>query len=597
MKWEYEETPLNGGAPGNAFQSIFNGSGKKPAETLAREAIQNSVDAATEPNATVQVDFRFSVLEGSARRAFEDAAALSEMSKRASGLGLMHGNALEVTDGPLKLLYIDDYGTTGLKGDPTSPSSNLRKLLMDLGGSDKAQMAESSGGSYGFGKAVYSASSRLGTIFAYSETKNEDGEAISLLMGCAYQQGHVYEDTPYTGRAWFGVSTEVPDKGIRFDPFEGDQARELAIKLGIRREGNAMGTSILVIDAGVDQSHLLAGIEDWWWPRIQQRLLDASVLTPDGDELSPRPGKRQHLKPFLNAFDSAVGKTPDIPGKIMRRRFNATADKDLGHLGAIVLDDSADENPLGEDFEARLNTVALIRGPLMVVDYYSNWSPPASAPPSVGCFIADDDVDFLLKLSEPPDHSRWDAGADRLVKRGGTATEVVGSLLRRIKTQFRKFQNDAKPPAPPRPRRLAKLERDLASWFGVGPKGTGAGTGPNATPISLVTKGPKLSLEDGMLCARGSVEIKLTDKEEAERWFRLRLTLQVAEEDGVSSTDPVELVWTSDTPLEDLQDGFLLGKAEQGQTILVEYVSAPYDAGWTLRFLPEVLPIKEELQP
>ena len=223
MKWQYEETPLNGGAPGDAYKSIFNGSGKKPAETLAREAIQNSVDAAIEPNTTVRVDFRFVSLNDADRKAFQKAASLSDMETRSEGLGLTPGNIFEHRDGLLKLLYIDDYETTGLRGDPTLPSSNLRKLLMDLGGSDKAHSTEGSGGSYGFGKAVYSASSRIGTIFAYSETHDDKGLPISLLMGCAYQEGHSHNGVPYTGRGWFGKAETIENKGVRFNAFEGDE--------------------------------------------------------------------------------------------------------------------------------------------------------------------------------------------------------------------------------------------------------------------------------------------------------------------------------------------------------------------------------------
>ena len=43
--WYYEEEPVNGGAGGEVFRSIFNGSGVEAAERLAREALQNSVDA------------------------------------------------------------------------------------------------------------------------------------------------------------------------------------------------------------------------------------------------------------------------------------------------------------------------------------------------------------------------------------------------------------------------------------------------------------------------------------------------------------------------------------------------------------------------
>ena len=76
MNWHYEKLPLNGGAPGAAYRSIFIGSGKVRAANLAREAIQNSVDAAKDSEVSVRVDFRFRRLEGSARKEFMNACAL-----------------------------------------------------------------------------------------------------------------------------------------------------------------------------------------------------------------------------------------------------------------------------------------------------------------------------------------------------------------------------------------------------------------------------------------------------------------------------------------------------------------------------------------
>ena len=46
MSWIYEPVGPNGGAEGEAYRIVFNGSGFDAAERVAREAIQNSVHAA-----------------------------------------------------------------------------------------------------------------------------------------------------------------------------------------------------------------------------------------------------------------------------------------------------------------------------------------------------------------------------------------------------------------------------------------------------------------------------------------------------------------------------------------------------------------------
>lgn len=596
MNWHYEKSPLNGGAPGDAYKSVFNGSGKREAENLAREAIQNSVDAADDPSGNVRVDFRFRRLEDAERTAFDVAASLDDIRGRESVLGLSSINALREKAGPLDLLYIDDYETTGLKGDPAHPSSNLRKLLMDLGGSGKAQDQTGSGGSYGFGKAVYSSNSRIGTIFAYSRTHDGNGKEICLLMGCAYHSGHSHNGKHFTGRAFFGVEVVVPDEGIRFDPIQGEAAEELALRLGFARDAG-LGTSLLLIDTGVQPDALVAGIEDWWWPRIEARLLEPSVFDRHGEEFVPRPKARIHLSPFIKAFDSALGKAPDIPAQQQRKAFRRfEGQRDVGAFGAVVLNDSEEENPLGEKYENRLDTVALVRRPLMVVDYHRNWWVSATAPRAVGCFIAAADIDDALKLSEPPAHDRWDPTAHRLSLDGEEKPKIVESVLARIKRAFREFQNAAKPPAPSRPKRLTKLERDLASWFGVGPKGRPPPPQPNAAPISLRPYGPNIHMDGDSLRATGRVEIALpADSEEPDMPFRVRLSLKVAEEDGVSSVDPIPLTLKSNGPLEALDEDFWLAIVSADTPALIEFESAPYDPNWTVQLLPEVLPVEEKI--
>lgn len=591
--WHYEEAPLNGGAPGDAYKSVFNGSGMKQAAVLAREAIQNSVDAAQDPDEPVRVDFRFRRLEGAERRDFETAAGLDEMLAREPDLGLPASNILRRTDGPLDLLYIDDYGTTGLHGDPTDPSSNLRKLLMDLGGSEKAQDGGGTGGSYGFGKAVYSSNSRIGTIFAFSRTENADGAPLSLLMGCAYQSGHTREGIRYTGRAWLGLGLVVPGHGVRYDPLLGEEAEHAAEALGFERDGDDPGTSLLLIDAGVEPEDVVAGIEDWWWPRIEARLLDADVFTAWGEVYRPRPKKRAHLKPFIDAYDSAVGKV-DIPGKQARKVFNRLSGLNIGDFGAVVLDDSEVENPLGEGYEERLDTVALVRGPLMVVQYHRKWRASSTAPPVVGCFRAHSDIDHILKLAEPPAHDRWDPEAQRLAAYDEEAPKIVESVLSRIRKSFRDFQNAAKPPAPPKPRRLAKLERNLASWFGVGPKNGPVNPDPNPAPISLRPYGPHIRLDGDHLRASGHVEIGFAgDPAAPDMPFRVRLTLKVAEEDGVSGSDPIPLSLTPQSPLKPIGDDFWVGVVTPDRPACIDFESAPYDPSWTVQLVPEVLPVEE----
>ena len=238
--------------------------------------------------------------------------------------------------------------------------------------------------------------------------------------------------------------------------------------------------------------------------------------------------------------------------------------------------------------------MAPVRGPLMVVEYHRKWRPSATAPPAVGCFLADGDIDRVLKLSEPPAHDRWDPEAQRLATYDEEAPEIVRSVLARIKRSFREFQNAAKPPAPPKARRLTKLERRLASWFGVGPPKSPNPPGPNPAPVSLRPYGPHIRLDGDRLRASGHVEIGFTGAKDAPGLpFRVRLTLKVAEEDGVSGSDPIPLTLSPETGLKEDDGGFWKGFVAPDHPVRIDFESEAYDPSWTVQLVPEVLPVEE----
>jgi hypothetical protein len=122
--WTYEHIARMGGAAGEAYTNTLAASGMPPASVLAREAIQNSVDAGRSREEKVSVDFVTKVVSGEAKTEFVRAAGLKSLASRASDLGFKEPNCikeLSKASAPLHLLFINDYNTTGLAGDPSSP--------------------------------------------------------------------------------------------------------------------------------------------------------------------------------------------------------------------------------------------------------------------------------------------------------------------------------------------------------------------------------------------------------------------------------------------------------------------------------------------
>jgi hypothetical protein len=145
------------------MSKLFRGGALSDTALLAREAIQNSTDAAerfgkVHRNVPFRVVFRFVHLFGDQKAAAIEALDLRGMAAHRAEYPtdpLQPGSVLDTLDDrrtPLQLLYVEDYGTHGLYGDPsTFKNSHLFMAMYYIGASTKGA---DEGGLYGFGKSA-----------------------------------------------------------------------------------------------------------------------------------------------------------------------------------------------------------------------------------------------------------------------------------------------------------------------------------------------------------------------------------------------------------------------------------------------------------
>ncbi len=135
MGWLFHASDPMGGAAGEAFANTLKSPGMHHEHVLAREAIQNSVDAGR-VGAKVEVRFRASTISGAKKTSFVEAAKLEDIAARTNELKLAGLTCLPTLDKPralLRLLYVDDYNAEGLSGNPHNMGSNFYRLLLSLG--------------------------------------------------------------------------------------------------------------------------------------------------------------------------------------------------------------------------------------------------------------------------------------------------------------------------------------------------------------------------------------------------------------------------------------------------------------------------------
>jgi len=302
----------------------------------------------------------------------------------------------------------------------------------------------------------------------------------------------------------------------------------------------------------------------------------------------PRPRKREHLQPFLECYDIATGRAPPKAKVELFKRFNKLGETPIGAVGLRLLERSEDGSyPVAD---ARLNSVALIRSPLMVVAY-SQFS-QTQFPAVVGTYLAPAEIDDVLRAAEPPAHHLWDPEAPRLQEPSGHHREIVERVLRSVRNTLKQFQTNASPPPPPKPKRLSILERTLASLLTASKSGTQTGPEAGAAPISLTyDKEPHvIPAEDGRLRLSAAFTVKpKADYVGDPLHLMVRATCPIIE-DGQAG-DPLPLTIHSSIGPQTQKEGWHEIDLGQGDLVRFQCETEPYDSTWTVRFVPEVQPM------
>ena len=490
-QWVFELQPPMGGARATAWRDTLEGANFAAEARIAREAIQNSVDA-TLPNEKTEIVVRNKTLSPDEAASVRDALALNSPDSpvgRLDILGLPDDNAFrrlsEGAEGGVRTTVIEDWNAYGLGYDAVDGKDRFAELCLYLG-QDSANVDAARGGSYGFGKTVYEQASDCRTFIVYSafEPSEETGGHYSRLFACSHFVGHKTRETrggggkKYTGRAWYGIRSEESGAGVKCDPVTDEDAARLAKRLGfeVRSESESdWGTSIMILGSALDLDKFREAVEDYWWPRIMSNELTVELKENDAPKTSPEPIEREDLEPYIRCYGMATGEA-DAGENDRKYQFNRYGGVRRGTLGLTPLgpDDSDDEE--GADGQTPFrNSVALIRsGPKMVVQYKN----PGGRLPGdyAGVFFSDPEAEEYLHLSEPPSHDDWIPNSARLKEKcPNDGYALVRSIQRTIGTQTRNYQRILNPPPKPTPMGgTDALKRILAGLM----SGAGLGTNP-----------------------------------------------------------------------------------------------------------------------
>lgn len=418
-------------------------SGDPGLKTFVREVLQNSNDARRYNGDPAEVTFRLETLEGEDLHEYMDAIDISTWSEHAnlaceteSGENLAESMERIQDRERLRVLTIEDRNTQGLLGAETADQSNFTALVRDVLFSSKS--GDTSGGSYGLGKAVLWLYSGLSMVIFNSTLSEPDPRDDSpRLIGRTRLPTHKSDDgdTVYQGHGWFGDLGDghSEDGGARPESLWGTEASGVADSLSLTRLDNP-GTSIQVVDFRVptaeerlDDEELADRITElaieWFWPAIYRGNLEVTVETDD-DTHRASLDEYPNFSPFTTCFkervpgDEELSEAGDVVTQSIPLAVPPKSDESSeteGNLNLIVRRAHPNEN-------FKRNDVAFVRGSGMVVEYYDRDKVVVgnehfhaillggrAAPWGTGDDPSEEDivVEEFLTAAEPPQHNRW----------------------------------------------------------------------------------------------------------------------------------------------------------------------------------------------
>lgn len=589
VKWHHLPEDPMGGSTGEAYFGTLNNNSYSSEERLARESLQNSRDAVSK-DGKLKVEYKFAKFTGQKKKSFVEALNLSSLTDRKQLMGLKGDNCLDhLGNGgtPIHVLYISDYNTHGLYGSLQDRAGHFRRFLFTLGDRTKSREGSTvSGGSYGFGKAVYALSSKVHIIVAYSRFDEKPDSGISArLMGAGFHKPYDQGRHQYNGRSIFGQPGQGTDGKKLYDAISGDQAHELAEQLGFKkRNQEESGTSILILDPLVKPADLVRGIETWWWPASLGNTMDVTVVDEDNVTQVPKPSSRPDLRPFIDTFNIANGVSEPLGKHQDVSDWSRLGGCEIGTAAVTLLDESTQKLMP----EERLNSIAMIRGPRMVAFY----CPIKGAGASIaGAYVASKDVEDWLRTSEPPAHDVWAAASADLadVPAAGLAINAIHARLKSFCGAFRKGAS----PLPDGSRKSLRIfETMLGRLFRNRSKGKPSPPSGTAAPVHITFHGQPLPQA---ITGKGDV-IKFAtsfslslDNEFAESTaqIKVRLNCSIVEDEGIHGDPlPVRAHVRGGTLKE--ENGSYVGQLEKNKPIRFEVESEPYDRMWSVQFVPEV---------
>jgi hypothetical protein len=284
------------------------------ADALVREGIQNSLDARRRSSATPwgKEILRVRIGISGSDQAIPAALTAPFLAGNWEHLNVP-GNGLSIPPGPdqpCTFLTFEDFGTTGLDGDPAQwkkvPGIENRffNFFRAEGHSDKS---ETDRGRWGVGKTVFLRASRISTFWAFTR-RELDG--ARLLMGRTVLKSHdLTNGTTYVPDGYFGIKAKNSSIVLPVD--DDETIFQFCKCFGLKRRDES-GLSIVVPFYDEDEitvdTILHAVVIGYFYPILSGELIveivgpDNTVVTLDQSNLANTANRFDRSRPLMSVI-------------------------------------------------------------------------------------------------------------------------------------------------------------------------------------------------------------------------------------------------------------------------------------------------------
>jgi hypothetical protein len=389
MDWYFRDISDDPSEKELTQQDQFNNDEVALAEALVRETIQNSTDASANGG---QVRVRFSL------QTISTSAGTDVIQQMVDGLT----PNLRASELPLpqrrdsmRLLTIEDFGTTGLKGSvEVKDDGQFCGFWRRFGRSNKKQ---AQGGRWGLGKLVFPSASQVRTFIGL--TRRTD-DASNWLMGQAILRNHQIDGIEKDS-VGFWCDSKSARKGMPTS--DAALCRAVSAEAGLIRTDES-GLSLIVphVLPEIEAVHLMAAtIRNYYYPILTSKLMvevDGTVIDASSFEAVSTSLGSEVVPPWMLAFVRELQSCRDRPAEVLLP-INWQSDT---ITGALLGADATEQ--LREAFKA--GQMLAVRAPLSI-------TPRAGAPIS-------SHIDLFMKASNPGER------AQTLVVRGAITVPTEG---------------------------------------------------------------------------------------------------------------------------------------------------------------------------